>query len=212
MKQVTTLSALYSITQTLFFLLGISLSPFSESLPTCGRITTKQSSSLSSSWWQWAQWEWHRLNPKHCPCTVWARMLREYCLVFWPWLVSRLVASGLLLRMLLSGFLSQPSLGAHHDFPCHLALVECLRLLDLASLSSISISHFSSVSFLKKYFMLSHLFFFRYGMCIPKSFLSNLIICTGILSWSSAVAAKRPLDPVASMGSPEALLWPQKGH
>lgn len=47
-------------------------------------------------------------------------------------LAKRLVGSCLLLRMLLSGFFLSPSLDAHHAFPCHVPLVECLNLLALS--------------------------------------------------------------------------------
>lgn len=107
---------------------------FSESLATCGKITSKQFSWLDSSWWQWAQWEWHWLNPKHCPCTAWAWMLGEYCFIFWPWLTDLWLVVCYWECCCQVSFLS-PSLGAYHAFPCHLPLVEWLHLLALSCIS-----------------------------------------------------------------------------
>lgn len=120
---------------------------FSEFLATCGKINTKQSSLLGSSWWQWA---W--LSPKHCPCTEWAWVLGEYCLVFCPWLKDLWVV------VYYWECCCQVFFSAHHLMPIMLFHVTShwwnvwICLLSLTSLSSNSILHFSSVSILKKLF------------------------------------------------------------
>lgn len=89
---------------------------------------------------------------------------------------------------------------AHHLVPvmlfhvishsCHVCIFRphhVMCSLSFTSLSSTSSSHFPSVCIPPKYSVLSHLFSFRYWRYIPKSLLNDLIICSQMLSWSSAL-------------------------
>lgn len=81
---------------------------------------------------------------------------------------------------------------------------DCICLLSLTSLPNIYISHFSSVSILKKYFVLSHLFFFRYGKYIPKSFLNNCLQWNSVLKF--CCSPEKATGPSAYNGHPCSLI------
>lgn len=131
----------------------------------------------------------------------------EYFLVFWPWLADL----GLIVCYWKCShqvsFLSS-SLGAHHAFPCHLPLVECLHLLALSHPFLVLPSPASHQNASWKNILCCLICFSSTARRhIPKSFPNNIIICSRKLSWPS-VAPKRPLDPVPTTGTPAPSLAP----